>query len=114
MVLVVFGSFLTLRCYVTGYTIKWEHPFHPVTAQPYGAVVTLQFMRLEKQIPTWRSNRNSVGGMPQTPTILGSSIVDVANAASARTQRDSAAASVDARSSDPGGAAAQFLSLGSS
>lgn len=114
LVLVVFGSFLTLRCYCTGYTIKWEHPFHPVTAQPYGATVSLQFLRLDKEYPTWESIRNQAGGSPQAPAFTGNVNFTSSNQASARTQNDSAAAEASARSSDPGGAAAQFLSVGSS
>jgi len=68
-VLVVFGSFLTLRCYLTGYSIKWTHPFHPVTAQPYGAEVNLQFMRLDLDYPTWHTIRNQSGKLPQSPLI---------------------------------------------
>lgn len=67
IVLVVFGSFLTLRCYATSYSLKWTHPFHPVTAQPYGCDVNLTFKRLELDYPTWDSIRNSPGALPPSP-----------------------------------------------
>jgi hypothetical protein len=66
-VLVVIGSFLVLRTYVTSVSLKWEHPFHPVTAQPYGCEVNISFTRLDREYPTWESVRNSAGRIPQTP-----------------------------------------------
>lgn len=117
-VLVVFGSFLTLRCYVTGSSIKWEGPFHPVTVQPYGAVVTLQLQRLEQEYPTWKSIRNSAGGSPQTPGPAIAGNVVLAIAASRQVSGNRAAASggaeVAARQSDPGADPGQFLALGRS
>lgn len=78
MVLVVFGSWMTLRCYATGYSMRWEHPFHPVTVQPYGCTVTLSLQRLDKGYPTWKSIRNQAGGLPQSPTVTGSSLIRAA------------------------------------
>lgn len=78
MVLVVFGSWMTLRMYATGYSMRWEHPFHPVTVQPYGCTVTLSLQRLDKGYPTWKSIRNQAGGLPQSPTVSGSSLIRAA------------------------------------
>ena len=69
IVFVVFGSFLVLRCYVTNYSLRWEGPFHPLTAQPYGCTVTLTFQRLEREYPTWNSIRNSAGTAQQSPAV---------------------------------------------
>jgi hypothetical protein len=66
-VLVVIGSFLLLRTYVTGVTIKWEGPFHPITAQAYGCTVNIAFQRLDTTHPTWKSVRESAGRVPPTP-----------------------------------------------
>ena len=66
-VLVVFGSFLLLRTYVTGVTIKWEGPFHPITAQPYGCEINIAFQRLDLEYPTFSTIRNSAGRVPPTP-----------------------------------------------
>lgn len=118
IVLVVFGSFLTLRCYVTAYSIKWTHPFHPITAHPYGAEVTLQFQRLELDYPTWESIRNQGGRFPQSPflpRIPGNVLVrsTFARTAGANLAAANARARAEARAEDPGAAAAQFLSVGS-
>lgn len=64
MVLVVFGSFLTLRGYITQVTIQWEGPWHPITAQPYGARVSLSFQRFDTGMPDWDSVRNQAGLSP--------------------------------------------------
>lgn len=116
-VLVQFGSWLTLRCYATGYALKWEHPFHPVTCQPYGCTVTLSLQRLDNDYPTWQSVRNQSGGLPQSPflpRIPGSILVQntaadiqagnvaAANAAAVAAARQGAA---------PGAASAQFVSV---
>ena len=115
-VLVVFGSFLTLRCYATGYSIRWDHPFHPVTVQPYGATVTLQFQRLELDYPTYDDIRNRAGSRPQSPnqlTIQGNVNVAPSNALEqeAFIENASANASSGARSSNPGADPATTLAL---
>jgi hypothetical protein len=77
-VLVQFGSWLSIRCYATGYSLKWEHPFHPDTVQPYGCTVSLSLQRLDLDYPTWESIRGQAGGLPQSPSprrIQGTSIV---------------------------------------
>jgi len=66
-VLVVIGSFLLLRTYVTACAIKWQAPFHPITAQPYGCEINLTFQRIDVEYPTWDTVRNSAGRIPQTP-----------------------------------------------
>jgi len=92
IVLVVFGSFLTLRTYLTGYTIKWEGPFHPLTAQPYGATVTLSFQRLDKNYPTWESIRNSAGSLPASEFLRlpGNVLLPALTARNAQTEIDRA------------------------
>jgi len=71
MVLIVFGSFLVLRGYITNVSLRWQPPFHPETARPYGCTVTISFQRLDASYPTWRSIRNSAGGSEYTPKIEG-------------------------------------------
>jgi len=114
-VLVVFGSFLTLRCYCTGYSIKWEHPFHPITAQPYGAVVTLQFQRLDLAYPNWHTIRDAAGALPQSsfiPSIPGNVVVRNTAGRTARlaAARSNAAAASDLRGG--GGDRAASISVG--
>jgi hypothetical protein len=114
-VLVVFGSFLTLRCYVTGYAIKWTHPFHPVTAHPYGAEVTLSFQRLDLDNPTWQSVREQGGKLPQSPFIPRIQGDVLLRVAAGRSKAESitaanARAAAQSRANNPGGAAAAFLS----
>lgn len=67
IVLIVFGSFLVLRGYITNVSLRWQPPFHHVTARPYGCTVTISFQRLDAEYPTWRSIRNSAGSSEHTP-----------------------------------------------
>jgi hypothetical protein len=114
-VLVQFGSWLTLRCYATGYSIKWEHPFHPVTVQPYGCTVSLSLQRLDLDFPTWGSIRGQAGGLPQSPStrrIQGTSIVSntAAQIAADNARAQNAAAfAADRIGAEP---PAQFFSVG--
>ena len=114
-VLVVFGKFLTLRCYVSGYSIKWTHPFHPVTVRPYGAEVTLSLQRLEFDYPTWKSIRANGGqrdGTPTLPRIEGDVVFnyEAGRAASNRVNTDNAGATSSARAG--GAPSAAVLSVG--
>lgn len=116
-VLVQFGSWMTLRCYATGYAIKWEPPFHPITVQPYGATVSLSLQRLDLDYPSWKSVRNQ-NGTPQSPflpTIPGSALLrnTAAEILASNAAAANAAAIAQARAADPGAAAAAFLSVGS-
>lgn len=93
MVFVVFGSFLVLRCYLTNYSLRWDGPFHPVTAQPYGCTVTLTLQRLDKSYPTWETIRNSAGQTQQTLAanrIQGTVPVRATTAAQTDAQREQA------------------------
>lgn len=115
-VLVQFGSWLTLRCYATGYSIKWEHPFHPATVQPYGATVSLSFQRLDLDYPTWQTVRNQAGGLPQSPfmpRVPGSVVLQntAARIAASNAQSQNAAAIAAGRVGATGDAAAQFSVL---
>lgn len=114
LVLVVFGSFLTLRCYCTGYAIKWEHPFHPATAHPYGAEVSLQFQRLELEYPTWETIRNQAGRQPQAPNLprIGGDVVFRSEAARRQEQAIAAANASAIDVARAGGEAAAALSSG--
>ena len=67
MCLLVFGSFLVIRGYITNVALRWQPPFHPVTVRPYGCTVTISFQRIDASYPTWRSIRNSAGGSEYTP-----------------------------------------------
>lgn len=69
MFLVVLGSWFTIRCYLTNFSLKWTGPWHPLTAQPYGCVVTLSCQRLDQEYPDWESIRNSAGSRPQSPVL---------------------------------------------
>jgi hypothetical protein len=114
-VLVQFGSWMTLRCYATGYSIKWEHPFHPITVQPYGATVTLSLQRLDLDYPTWKTVRNQAGGLPQSPflpRLPGVLVFTAAGILAGNNAAANAAAAAEARARNPGAAAAAFLSVG--
>jgi hypothetical protein len=77
IVLVVFGSWTTLRGYVTQVNIKWGSPWHPVSVRPYTAEVTLTIQPQMAEYPTWQSIRNQagVGGFTTaSPTIRGAVI----------------------------------------
>jgi hypothetical protein len=108
ILLLVFGSFLTVRCYTTGYSLKWTHPFHPLTAQPYGCEVTLSLQRLELEYPTWDSIRNAPGALPPSPLLprlQGTSLVSASDerASSGQIQSDNAG-TVAGAGSDPSAA----------
>lgn len=61
MVLVVFGSWTVIRCYTTQVNIKWGAPWHPVSARPYTAEVTITFQPQMAEYPTWQTIRNQAG-----------------------------------------------------
>ena len=112
-VLVVFGSFMVLRCYVRQVSVKWEHPFHPVTCRPYGATVRLSMQRLEKERPSWRSVAYAAltPQMPLATVIAGQVVVADAQGRGlvATRQLDNAAARASALAG--GGEAAAVLSV---
>jgi len=57
-VLVVFGSWMTVRGYCTNVGVRWEPPFDPDTARPYGCTVNIQIQPLLVEYPTWHTIRN--------------------------------------------------------
>lgn len=57
-VLVVFGSWMTLRGYVVNVGVKWEGPWDPETNRPYGCNVNIQIQPLMVEYPTWQSIRS--------------------------------------------------------
>jgi hypothetical protein len=61
IILIQFGSWLTIRGYVTSVTIKWERPFHPRTGRAYGATVDFQFQPLMPFYPNFQSIANQSG-----------------------------------------------------
>ena len=61
IVLIVFGSWWVQRAYVTNVSIKWQGPWHPVSARPYGAEVSLTFKPFNAALPTWSSIREQAG-----------------------------------------------------
>lgn len=116
-VLVVLGSFLVIRCYCTGYAIKWEHPFHPVTAQPYGCTVNLQFQRQDEGYPNWHTVRDAAGALPQSPfipRIPGNVLIrnTAARAASRALAQGNAGAATTLLSGSTDGNAASVSSVG--
>lgn len=117
-VLVQFGTWLTLRCYCLGYSLRWEHPFHPVTVQPYGCTVHLSFQRIDLDYPTWQSVRNAGGKLPQSPntrTVQGSVLVrDATRGLNQAAADNSEAVSLAISAGQAGTSAAAFLSVGRS
>jgi hypothetical protein len=61
IVLVVFGSWTVIRCYVTQTNTKWGAPWHPMSVRPYTAGVTLTFQPQMAEYPTWQTIRNQAG-----------------------------------------------------
>lgn len=74
ILLLVFGSFLIIRGYLTNVSLRWLPPFHPVTVRPYGCTVTLAIQRIDAAYPTWRTIRNSAGESESSPTNITGSI----------------------------------------
>lgn len=60
-VLVVFGSWMVVRGYVTGVIIRWGAPFHPVSVRPYEAEVQITVQPLWSDYPTWQAVRDQAG-----------------------------------------------------
>lgn len=50
-VLLTLGSFMVIRCLVTGVTVKWKGPFDPVTARPGSCSVSVQLQRVSGFYP---------------------------------------------------------------
>lgn len=74
IVLVVFGSWHVIRGYVMNCVIAWGAPWHPVSARPYGATVSLSIQPVYAKYPTWSLIRNlaTQGGLTtNTPEISG-------------------------------------------
>lgn len=89
IVLVVLGSWYTIRGYVKNPNIKWTGPWHPLTARPYGAEVSLTIQPLMAEYPTWQTIRNiggSAGYTTQLPGITTGSTVALAAAQAAAQQ----------------------------
>lgn len=53
IVLVVFGSFMTLRCICLGTNLTWLPPFEPKTVQPYSAKLEIALQRRSGFYPDW-------------------------------------------------------------
>jgi len=52
-VLVVFGSFMTLRCVCLGTNVRWTGPFDPRTVRPHGAKAEITLQRVSGFYPDW-------------------------------------------------------------
>lgn len=61
IVLVVFGSWRVIRCYVMNVSWKWKGPWHPVSARPYAAEVKFAMQPIMTEYPTWQTIRNRAG-----------------------------------------------------
>lgn len=57
-ILVVFGSWMTVRGYCSNVSLTWQGPFDPVTTRPTGCKVNIQIQPLMVDYPTWQSIRN--------------------------------------------------------
>ncbi len=57
-VLVVFGDFVTFRGYVTSTQITWKEPWHPVSARPLTAVVSVSFQPIMAFYPDFYDVQN--------------------------------------------------------
>jgi hypothetical protein len=57
-ILVVFGSWMTLRGYASQVTLKWEGPWDPESNRPFGCSVSMQIQPLMVEYPTWQTVRN--------------------------------------------------------
>jgi hypothetical protein len=77
IVLVVFGAWHTIRGYVTQVSIRWMGPWHPLTARPYGAEVSITIMPLMAEYPTWQTIRGGagVGGFTTTTPLRTPSLL---------------------------------------
>lgn len=54
IVLVVLGSWYTLRGWVSSVQVQWTAPWHPVSARPYGAIVSLTIQPLYLEYPSFK------------------------------------------------------------
>lgn len=61
IVLVTFGAWYTVRGYTQSVNIRWTGPWHPLTARPYGAEVSITIQPIKAEYPTWQSIRNAAG-----------------------------------------------------
>jgi len=61
MLLIVVGSWWVQRAYATSVAITWEGPYHPISARPYGARVSIGMKPVKAVYPTWHSIRNQAG-----------------------------------------------------
>lgn len=66
-VLVVFGSWMTVRGYCSQVSLKWEGPWDPDTNRPYGCVVNMQIQPLMVEYPNWHSIRNGAWNQQAGP-----------------------------------------------
>jgi hypothetical protein len=99
VVLVVFGSWMTIRGYVTQTSLKWLTPWHPVSARPYGCEVTLNIQPQLEEYPTWQTIRNrggTTGFTTASPTIRGAIVPDAVRQSRLR-GRQNAASNAEAR-----------------
>lgn len=60
VVLISIGSFLTIEGQATSWDVQWSAPWHPETAQPYVADVTMSFIRLYNFFPDYYDIINQV------------------------------------------------------
>lgn len=54
-VLVVLGSFMTLRCVCLGTSIRWTGPWDPTTVRPHGAKAEISLQRISGFYPDWHT-----------------------------------------------------------
>ena len=82
VVLIQFGSWMTLRAYCGMVAIKWGPPWHPISVRPYAATVTMMFKLVKPKLPTWKSIRNQ--GSPIISVSGGIPTLSVGNIAQRR------------------------------
>jgi hypothetical protein len=58
IILVIFGSWWTLRGFAESVTVRWNSPWHPHSVKPYGAEVTIRIHPQRQGYPTWDVIRN--------------------------------------------------------
>lgn len=62
IILIQFGTWLTIRGFVKNVRIRWEEPFHPRTGRAYGATVSFNFQPMMSFYPNFQSIAAMPGG----------------------------------------------------
>jgi|CXWL01.1.fsa_nt_gi hypothetical protein len=98
-ILIVIGSWRTIRGYCTNWRCTWEGPWHPISARPYGATVSMTFVPIMPEYPTFQTIRDQAKGFTvaspgASPGLAGQAVLraQAERAATAQRQQDNAAA----------------------